>query len=376
MKSNQKICSKCVLDQTVPELIFDQKGICNYCKLHDVLEQEYPSGEKGLKKIVQKIKKSKRGKKYDCLVGVSGGTDSSYTLYQAVKHGLKPLAVHFDNGWNSEIAVSNIQKICTKLNVELYTYVVNWEEFKDLQISFLKAGVPDAEIPTDVGIHSILFKTAEQEGIKYILNGHSFRTEGMAPVGWTYMDGFYIKSVQKKFGQVKLKTFPNFTLKDFLYYIIKRIKVIPLLNYMNYKKDEARKTLTKELNWCYYGGHHHESIFTYFFQSYYLPKKFGIDKRKTELSAMIRSGHINRKHGLKELQGNYEFNTEIVAYTLNKLGLNQKDFKKIMKAENKSFNDYATYAPYIKLLHLPIKIFYLLGLIPKLLYLKYSVFLK
>lgn len=391
MKSNLKICSKCVLDESVPEIIFDQKGICNYCQLHDVLEQEYPLperiseageirtglSEKRLKKIVQQIKKSGQGKKYNCIVGLSGGTDSSFLLYQTVRQGLKPLAVHFDNGWNSEVAVSNIQKICSKLKVELYTYVIDWEEFKDLQISFLKASVPDAEIPTDVGIHSILFKIAEQENIKYILNGHSFRAEGMAPLGWTYMDGLYINDVQKKFGKVKLKTFPNFTLKNLFYYsFIKRIKVIPFLNYINYQKETARKTLTKELNWRYYGGHHHESIYTYFFQSYYLPKKFGIDKRKTELSAMIRSGQISRKNGLKELEKNYEFDPEIINYTLNKLNLSQNDFNEIIKAENKSFNDYSTYAPYLKLLHLPLKISYILGLVPKLLYLKYSVLFR
>lgn len=374
------ICSRCILDTTVPEIVFDEKGVCNYCKLHDMLVEEYPldkSGQRDFKNLTRQIKEKGKGKKYDCVVGVSGGTDSSFSLYQAVKLGLRPLAVHFDNGWNSEIAVSNIQKICTKLNVELYTYVVDWEEFKNLQISFLKASVPDAEIPTDVGILGTLFKIAEQEEIGYIFNGHSFRTEGIAPVGWTYMDGRYIASVHKKFGQIPLKTFPNFTLSNFFYYtFIKPIKVIPILNYLPYAKKEAGEILTKELGWRYYGGHHHESIYTRFFQSYYLPKKFKIDKRKRELSARIRMGEIKRGEGLQKIKDKpYEFDQEIVDYTISKLGLTQKEFAKILSAKNKTFRDYPTYYPLIKMLKLPFLLAFKLQIVPKLLYFKYSTIL-
>lgn len=375
-----KTCSRCILDTTVPEIVFDEKGMCNYCMLHDVLAQEYPLGESGqgdFKNLIRRIKKSGKSKKYDCVVGVSGGTDSSYSLYQAVKAGLRPLAVHFDNGWNSEIAVSNIQRICTKLNVDLYTYVVDWEEFKDLQISFLKASVSDAEIPTDIGILGTLFKIAKQEEIKYIFNGHSFRTEGIAPTGWTYMDGRYIYSVQKKFGKIPLKTFPNFTLSDLFYYtFIKPIKVIPVLNYLSYAKKEAGEILAKELGWRYYGGHHHESIYTRFFQSYYLPKKFNIDKRKRELSARVRVGKIKREKALKKIKDKpYEFEKEIVDYVISKLGLTKKEFSKILSAKNKTFRDYPTYYPLMKVLKEPIKIAYRLNIIPKLLYLKFSTIL-
>lgn len=374
------ICSRCILDTTVPEIVFDEKGICNYCKLHDVLTQEYPlnkSGQRDFRNLIRQIKEKGKGKKYDCVVGVSGGVDSSFSLYQAVKAGLRPLAVHFDNGWNSEIAVSNIQTICTKLKVDLYTYVVDWEEFKNLQISFLKAAVPDAEIPTDIGILGTLFKVAEQEGIGYIFNGHSFRTEGIAPVGWTYMDGRYISSVHKKFGQIPLKTFPNFTLSHFFYYtFIKPIKVIPILNYLPYVKKEAGEILTSELDWRYYGGHHHESIYTRFFQSYYLPKKFGIDKRKRELSARVRMGKVKREEALQKLKDKpYQFDQEIVDYTISKLGLTQKEFAKILSAKNKTFRDYPTYYPFMKIMKGPIKIAYRLNIIPKLLYLKFSTIL-
>lgn len=374
------VCSKCILDTTVPEIVFDEKGVCNYCKLHDLLTQEYPLDErirKKFKKLIDEIKKSGKNKKYDCVVGVSGGTDSSFSLYQAAKVGLRPLAVHFDNGWNSEIAVDNIKKICTKLNVDLYTYVVDWEEFKDLQISFLEASVSDAEIPTDVGILGTLFKVAEQEGVKYIFNGHSFRTEGIAPIGWTYMDGRYIASVHKKFGRIPLKTFPNFTLSHLFYYtFIKPIKVIPILNYISYVKKEAGEILTKELGWRYYGGHHHESIYTRFFQSYYLPKKFNIDKRKRELSARVRVGKMKREEALQKIKNTpYEFEQEIVDYTISKLRLTKKEFAKILSAKNKTFRDYPTYYPFMKMLKEPIKIAYRLNVIPKLLYLKFSTIL-
>ena len=236
--NDYKICKRCVSDTTISEIIFDSNGICNFCKIHDEMEIQYPIGKKGhkkLKQIITKIKKEGRGKKYDCIIGVSGGTDSSYMLYVCNKLGLRPLAVHYDNGWNSPIAVSNIKKLLEQLNIDLYTYVVNWAEFKDLQLSFLKASTSDAEIPTDVGIHGCLLRVASKFNLKYIMNGHSFRNESLMPKSWTYMDGLYISSVQNKFGREKLKTFPNVTLSDFFYYsFIKGIKAVPILKQMNW----------------------------------------------------------------------------------------------------------------------------------------------
>jgi N-acetyl sugar amidotransferase len=286
MTNNKKICSRCVLDTTVPDIRFDDKGICNYCKMHDELEKKYPLnelGEQNFKKLIEEIKAKGKNKEYDCVVGVSGGRDSTYTLYTAVKQGLRPLAVHFDNGWNSEIAVNNIKKATTKLNVDLHTVVADWEEFKDLQLSFLKASVPDAEIPTDYVIISVLYQMAAEINTDYILNGHSFRTEGMSPQGWTYMDGRYVKSVHRKFGKAELKSFPILSLSKLVFYaVIKRIKFIHLLEYMDYDQEQAGEVLKKELDWIYYGGHHHENIYTHFFQSYYCPQKFNIDKRKRQ----------------------------------------------------------------------------------------------
>jgi N-acetyl sugar amidotransferase len=372
----QQICSRCICDTTIPGIRFDAAGICQYCHIHDELEKQYPRGEEAkrqLETIVAEIKQAGRNKKYDCIAGVSGGRDSTYLLYIAVKLGLRPLAVHFDNGWNSEIAVSNIKNALSRLGVDLYTVVADWEEFKDLQIAFLRASVSDAEIPTDVAIFGSLHKVAAEEGVRYILNGHSFRTEGVMPIGWTYMDGRYINAIHRQFGQKKgLSTVPNFTYWQLLNYnFIRRIKVIPLLNYVEYTHAEAEEILKRELDWTYYGGHHHESYFTHFFQSYYLPQKFGYDKRKIEFSALIRSGQMERAQALAGVTAPYPYDQELITYTVKKLGISPDDFEEIMAAAPKSFHNYPTYYPLMLKLKTPIQWACKLGLLPDLLYLKY-----
>ncbi len=364
------------MDTTIPNIQFNEHGVCQYCKIHDELEKEYPLDETGWQKLlrlVEKIKKDGRGKSSDIIVGVSGGRDSTFALYTAVKLGLRPLAVHFDNGWDSEIAVTNIKRATEKLNVDLHTFVIEWDEFKDLQISFLKASVPDAEIPTDVAIHGVLLRVAAQEGIKYVVFAHSFRTEGFSPIGWTYMDGRYIEQVQKEFGKKPLKTFPNVTLKDLLYYrLVKRIQVIPLLAYVRYHQKEVEELLARELGWAYYGGHHHESYYTHFFQSFYLPQKFNIDKRKLEYSALIRSGQMIREEALKEITEQvYPYDEDLVSYTIHKLGITKEEFEQIMTAPPKTFRDYSTYYPLIKAFKIPIRLATQFNLFPKHLYSKY-----
>lgn len=376
MEKTNRICTRCVADETIPGISFDLNGVCNFCQIHDEMEQEYPQGQlaqKKLKAIVKEIKQAGRGKKYDCVVGVSGGRDSTYLLYLAVKLGLRPLAVHFDNGWNSALAVTNIKNILTKLDIDLETLVVDWAEFKDLQRSFLLASVSDAEIPTDVGIFGALHRTAAREGIKYILNGHSFRTEGVMPIGWTYMDGRYISSVQKRFGTLKLRTFPNFSLWDMFYYtFILKIKSVPLLNYVEYKHTEVAKTL-KTVDWTYSGGHHHESYYTHFFQSFLLPQKFQIDKRKIEYSAKIRSGQMKRALAIKEIQEVvYPYDRELVDYTITKLGFTKKEFEtRVMQVKPKTFLDYPTYYPWVRAMKPLLKMAVKLNLIPQVLYQKF-----
>lgn len=373
-----KICSRCVMDTTVNDIWFDASGECKYCKIHDELEKAHPLGP-GLKAdldaMVAKIKEAGKGKKYDCIAGVSGGRDSTYTLLTAKRLGLRPLAVHFDNGWNSDISVKNIKKACEKLNVDLITIVADWEEFKDLQIAFLKSGTPDADIPTDYAIYSVLYNTAKEEGIKYILNGHSFRTEGTSPISWTYMDPRYVRDVHQKLGKLKrITSFPHMTLLKLQYFIwVKGIREFRILEYIDYNKKEVDHVLKEELEWEYYGGHHHENHFTKFFQSYYLPQKFGIDKRKTELSALIRSGQINREQALQEISEHpYHYDQETVNYVINKLNLSQEEWLEIMNSPIKSHADYKTYLPFIRLMSGPIKIATRLKVLPQILYLKYA----
>ena len=372
-----KICSTCILDTTVEDIWFDETGECKYCKIHREMDRKFPldhTSEPRLRKLVETIKNKSKNKPFDCVVGVSGGRDSTYTLLTAVKLGLRPLAVHFDNGWNTEISVRNIENAINKLNVTLHTVVADWEEFKDLQLSFLKASVPDADVPTDFAIYSVLYQVAAQEGIPYILNGHSFRTEGTSPISWTYMDSRYLRSVHKKFGSVKIRSFPLMTVTGLLYYLFaKRIKEVRLMELIDYNKNAVDKILQKELSWEYYGGHHHENTFTKFFQSYYLPKKFNIDKRKTELSALVRSGQITREEALAIIgENDYEYDQRIIDYTINKLGLTRKEFEQIMASGNRSHDDYPTLLKFIRLAKLPIRLATKLKILPHILYLKYA----
>lgn len=372
-----KICSKCILDSTVPEIFFDEDGVCNYCKINDEIMQEYPDGKEGqglLAETVKKIKKHGKGKKYDCLIGVSGGTDSTYTLYLMKKMGLRPLAVHFDNGWNSEIAVHNIKNATNILDIDLYTLVADWEEFKDLQVAFLKSSTPDAEVPTDYAIISALLKVAAKEKIKYIIEGQASRAEGTTPLGWTYHDGLYLRSVQRKFGKLKSKSFPILSMFYLIYYFfIKRVKLVRPLEFTDYSKEMAKEVNKSKLGWKDPGGHHHESIFTKFFQSFYLPNKFNIDKRKRECSAKMRSGLMTREEALKEVSIPYPVEEGIVDYVITKLGISTKEFDEIMKAPNKSFLSYPTYFPLIQSLRWPIKIACKLNIFPHIFYLKYGV---
>jgi len=374
----QKICKRCILDTTVNDIWFDELGECKYCKIHDELEKAHPLGpnlEIELVQMVDKIKKSGLKKKYDCIVGVSGGRDSTYTLLTAKQLGLCPLAVHFDNGWNSDISVLNIKNACEKLNVDLYTVVADWEEFKDLQVSFLKSSTPDADIPTDYAIYSVLYDVANKEGLKYILNGHSFRTEGTSPISWTYMDPLYVKDVHKKFGKIKkIKSFPHMTVSKLQYFIwLKGIREFRLMEFIDYNKNKVDEVLKKELDWVYYGGHHHENHYTKFFQSYYLPKKYNIDKRKTELSALVRSGQLTRDEAIAEIKSSpYQFEQDTVDYAINKLGISLEEWNNIMNMPIKSHVDYKTLLSLIRILKWPIKIATKLKILPNILYLKYA----
>lgn len=334
-----------------PDICFDDKGICNYYHEYNERKQKRvfntPEHAGRLYELIKKIKAQKGSKDYDCIIGVSGGVDSTYLAYLAKrKFGLNPLAVHLDNGWNSELAVMNIKKALDILDIDLFTHVLNWEEFKDLQLSFLKASTPDGEIPTDHAIFALLFKMAAKMNIKFILNGNNFITEGIMPRTWSYghIDWPYIKGVHKKFGSKKLSSYPRLTVFKYLYYtLIKRIRIISVLNYIDYQKDKAMKVLEGDLGWKYYGGKHYESVYTRFYQGHVLPEKFKIDKRKAHLSTLVFAGQMDKAQALEELkkdiypEGMLEQDKDFV---MKKFGVSETEFDELMKLENRTFLDY------------------------------------
>lgn len=349
-KKENRRCSRGIWDNSVPGIVFDNNGVSNYAKLFDKLCEAYPKGKEGLNqwnKIVNLIKVKSTTKKYDCIIGVSGGTDSSYLLHLAKEYKLKPLAVNLDNGWNSVIAVKNIKKMTAALNIDLETYVIDYEEIKDLLRSYMLAGLPWIDIPTDLAIKSVLYRIAAREGISYVLRGNDFRSEGSQPNEWTYGDGRQLKSVHKKFGSIKLKTFPNYTIANLFYYgLIKKIKSVYPFYYLDYNKNRTQDFLKTNYGWEYYGGHHHENYFTKFSISYWLFEKFGIDKRIITLSAQVLSKEISREYALEKIsEPAYDLETrdQMLEYVIKKLDLTQDEFNLILKSENKTFKDYPSY---------------------------------
>jgi len=372
-------CSRCLSNNTIQSINLDLNNICQFCKMYDEMDSEFPlndNSEKKLFQIADKIKKEGFNSKYDCVVGISGGRDSTFLLYYIKKIlNLRPLAVHYDNGFDSDTSVSNILNICQKLNVDLETVVADWQTFKKITRSFFLAGVSDPDTPTDVGIFKSMYQTAYREKINYVFNGHSFRTEGIEPLDWTYMDGRYIEDIHSKYGDGDIKKFDNFYIKDLIKYkIIRKIKTILPLNYIQYSYDKIEKILKDEVNWSSYGGHHHESLLTKFVVSVYLPKKFNIDRRLTSYSAMVRAGLILKKDAKKILMQkpiSNEDESNLQNYILDKLDISQEEFKKIMSMRNKNFRDFNTYYNYFRYFKIPVKILYKLNFIPKILFLRY-----
>jgi|APGre2960657404_1045060.scaffolds.fasta_scaffold42937_2 N-acetyl sugar amidotransferase len=338
------------MDTSDPDIVFNDKGECNHCTefLQKRAQYKYKGTESDLEleRLVVEMKAAGKGKEFDCVLGLSGGIDSSYAAYIARQHGLRVLAVHMDNGWNSEEAVLNIKNIANKLHVEYESYVLDWEEFKDLQLAFLKAAVPEADTPTDIAILSALHKIAAKYGIKHIISGGNFATEGILPKCWHYnaKDLTYFNHIYKKFGKGKLRKFPTFGFVSEMYYkFVKGIKMVYMLNYVPFDKEEAMALLTKELDWKYYGGKHYESKYTGFIQSYYLFDKFGIDYRRATLSSQICVGATNRAKSLEELQQK-PYSDEKVAeekkYIAKKLGVSLDEFESILALSPHWYRDY------------------------------------
>lgn len=349
--NNVKVCSRCVMDSTATEIVFDENGVCNFCHHYDthLVDEVFSNkdGEEKIDKLIAQIKERGKNRQYDCLIGISGGVDSSYVAYLVKKkYGLRVFAVHLDNGWNSELAVANIEHILKRLDIDLYTYVLDWKEFRDIQISFLKSGISNIEIPTDHAIWALLIKTAAKMKIPYIIAGNNVVTESIMPESWLYSskDSKLIKAIHDRFGKVKMKTYPRLTTFDYVKYLLLRgIRWVPILNYIPYVKSDAKKILIDELSWRDYGGKHYESIFTRFFHAYYLPNKFQYDLRKTYLAALICSGQITRDEALEELKNppaKEEMLVNDKEYVMKKLGLSIEEFESIMNASKKNFDDY------------------------------------
>lgn len=377
LTAGYKICKKCIYDSSVPSIVFDEKGICNYCKMTDDLIAEYGTGNsKGqalISKIIEEIKLTGKNKKYDCVVGVSGGTDSSYMLHWAIENGLRPLAVHYDNTYNTAIATQNITSITNKLNIDLYTIVVDNNEVDDIYKSFFLANVSEIDACTDIALAETMYRAADKFGIKHVLEGHSFIEEGISPLGKNYFDGKYIASIHKQFGKLKLKTFPNMPFWTFIKWIaVKKIKKIRPYWYLNYNKEEAKVLLKEKYGWQDYGGHHLENRMTAFSHSVYFPQKFEIDYRNNTLAAKVRNGKMDRDTAIKEYYETPPFIEEgLIDYIKKRMNFSDDEYEKVMTAKPKYWYEYPTYKKRFERLRPLFAALYKSNLVPKSFYMKY-----
>ena len=341
-----QVCSKGIWDTSIPGITFDQDGVSNYCRFQELMMDTYPRGDRGWadwEALVEQMKKKGKGRPYDCIVGVSGGVDSSYLLVLMKEYGLRPLAVNLDNGFSSEIAVQNIYKVTKALDIDLETYVIDYEEVKDLLYAYMRAGIPWIDSPTDGAIKAVMYKVALKENIKFIIRGNDFRSEGKQPKEWT--SGADVIHIHKKFGRgVRLKTYPRLSIARIIYAgFVRKIKDIRPYYYLAYKKQDAKKMLQAHFGWQDYGGHHHENLFTKFAMAYWLPQKFGIDKRRINLSAQVLSKAIARDQALAQIEkpfGTEEEMTALKNYVLKKLDIPENEFKEIWNAPNKKAADF------------------------------------
>lgn len=344
------------MDTTAEEITFDAKGVCNFCHYFDqnikpILDRARSGeGKKLLDQIVVVIKRAGQGKPYDSVLGISGGTDSSYLAHLAAELGLRPLVVHVDTGWNSPESELNVKRLVAKLGLDLEIITVDWEEMRDLQLAFYKASVKNCEIPQDHAFLAALYKKAAEIGVHYILSGGNFATESILPRSWGYNAGDlrHLLAIHKRFGTRPLRKFPTLSFVErYVYYpIVRKIKEVRLLNYVPYNRAEAKRILADRYGWQDYGLKHYESVLTRFFQGYYLPTKFGIDKRKAHLSSLILSGQITREEALEELKKPPYPSKEMLerdkAYIAEKLGLSLEEWEEILALPPRDHREFPT----------------------------------
>jgi N-acetyl sugar amidotransferase len=342
------------MDTSDPNIIIDEEGICDYCKnFNSTILPNWDTGHKGyveLLRIAEIIKKNGEGKDFDCIIGLSGGLDSSYAAYVAKEiMGLRPLIFHVDAGWNTDKAVGNIEKICNGLGLELYTNVINWEEMKDLQVAFLKSQIADQDLPQDYAFFSGLYKFARKNKIKYVLTGGNFSTECCRePLEWggfPGIDTLLVKDIHSKFGKRRLKTFPLVDILTYklFYRFILGMQVFKPLNFLPYNKTQAEKLLMDKFGWEPFQHKHHESRFTRFYEDFWLPRKFGFEKRRAHFSSLILTGQMNRDEALKRISKpelSEEFLQKEFDYVADKLDLTREELLSIFNESNKTFNDY------------------------------------
>lgn len=355
-----QICTRCIMDTTDPNIVFDSSGICNHCteaikRLNLTYFKTQEEKDIIWSNTLSKIKADKQSE-YDCIIGLSGGVDSSYLAYLIKQWDLKPLAVHVDNGWNSEISVKNIENIVKKLNFDLYTLVLDWEEFKNLQIAFLKSSVIDLEMLSDNAIGAGIYKIAKKYKIKHFLAGTNIATEAILPeawCNWAKTDSLNIRAIFKKYGTgQKLLTYPLLNFFEFINYTLQNKLIFHSpLDYVQYDKSAAKAIIQQELGWQDYGGKHHESRITKFYQAYILPHKFNVDKRKAHLSNLICSGQITREEAMMEIEKPlYDLNMLKVdkEFFIKKLEFTEEDFKKIMSEDPVPHSNFHSYMKIIK----------------------------
>jgi N-acetyl sugar amidotransferase len=355
MKSPYRLCCRCVMDTSAPGIEFDAGGVCSYCRIHEekvaLTPAQRPGAQDRLQEVVHTLKAQRRGD-YDSIVGLSGGVDSSYVAHQAVKLGLRPLAVHFDNGWNSELAVKNIEQMVTRLGLDLQTFVIDWEEFRDIQRSFFKANVVDIEMVTDHAIFAAMYRLARQHGIRYILSGTNAATESIMPPAWQHFkfDLRNLKAIHRRFGTRPIRRYPTLSVWGMAWnHYVRGAKSVSLLNYLPYRKSDAIRTLQAELGWQYYGGKHYESAFTKFYQAHILPVKFGIDKRRIHFSDLVMNGEMTRDEALLELEKPLYDPVALEQdreYVCKKLGFTAEEFAQYMAAPPVSHYAYPSYAQF------------------------------
>lgn len=346
-----QVCAQTVMDTSDPDIKFDDNGVCNYVAEYADFVRKRPepaAREIQLHRLIGNIKAQGKGRKYDCVLGVSGGVDSSFLACKLHEWGLRPLIVHVDNGWNSELAVKNIEELVTRLGFDLETFVVDWDSFRDLQAAYFRASVVDIEIPTDHLIFAALNRIAAQNGIRVLVSGHNTDTEWLLPKAWYYskFDLRNMIDIDRRYGRGSMTKLPKLGVwQQFYYYHFRRLRMVEPLQYMEFNKARAKQFLIDEMGWRDYGGKHHESIFTRFYQGYVLPRKFGIDKRRAHLSNLILSGQISRDEALRELQQppyDEHQQQEDKAYVAKKLGFSDAEFDAILSEAPRDHREFQT----------------------------------